>query len=163
MIATMSNASGTIALAFTDMPSASEIADRSSCSENRNATATATKNATSMSLWPPPTTWKITIGFSPMIATAKVARSGRTLRTVWATTAIVPMLATAASSWKPVIRLRRLFAVPVSAADIQVNSGPYTDGVPRQPGHVSDHSEFSGKSRGVRTYGLPPYVLTMRP
>ena len=70
--------SGTTALALTDMPSPRQIADASSRRANRNETAAATKNATSMSLWPPPTTWNTTIGFSPITATAKTARSGRT-------------------------------------------------------------------------------------
>jgi hypothetical protein len=47
--------------------------------------------------------------------------------------------------------------------DIHVNSGPYTDGVARQPGHVSVHHEFLGKSLGVSTYGFAPYVVQMRP
>ena len=55
-MATTTKTSGTTALAFTDIPSAREIAASNSRRAKRNDTAHATKNATRMSLWPPPTT-----------------------------------------------------------------------------------------------------------
>ena len=106
------------------MPSPRQIADASSRRANRNDTAAATKNATSMSLWPPPTTWNTTIGFNPITATAKTARSGRTRCTRRATMTIVPMLANAASTWNPRTVLSTLRTTPVISTETQVNSGP---------------------------------------
>ena len=123
-IATASRISGTTALAFTDMPSPRQIAAARSRRAKTNDTAHATKNATSTSLWPPPTTWYTTIGFNPITATAKTARSGRTRLTSRYTTIIVPMLEIAATTWNPRITLCTLRRAPVVTIDTQVNSGP---------------------------------------
>ena len=109
-----------------------------------------------MSLWPPPTTWYTTIGFRPITATAKTARSGRTRLTNRHTTNSVPRLAIAASIWKPRIWLVTLRSTPVVTTDSHVNKGPYTDGVPRQPGQVYSNNAFPRKSLGVMTYGFAP-------
>src|SRR5439155_20936714 len=123
-MATTSRTSGTTALAFTDIPSARAIAASNSRLANRSDTAHATKNATRISFWPPPTTWYTTIGLHPIIAIAKAARSGRTFGTSRPTTATVPRLAGAARSWKLATTSLGSLTILVINADIQVNRGP---------------------------------------
>src|SRR5205809_7714583 len=96
----------------------------------------------------------MTIGLHPIIAIANAVRSGRIRCTSRPTTAIVPRLAAAASSWKLVTTSLGFFTTLVIRADIQVNNGPYTDVVLRHPGHVSGNRLFRGKSLGVAPYGF---------
>src|SRR5438105_12982439 len=139
-IATTSKTSGTTALAFTDIPSASETAASNSRRAKRKDTAHATKNATRMSLWPPPTTWYTTIGLHPIIAIANAARSGRTFCTSRPTTATVPRLASEARSWKLATTSVGFMIILVIRSTIQVDIGLHSDGIARHSGQGQGHS-----------------------
>ena len=124
-IATSSRTSGTIALAFTDMPSARQIAEASSRRANRHETAAATKSATSMSLWPPPDDVEHDDRVQPDHGDREDGPLGaHPLDEARRRSTIVPRLASAASSWKPRIVLSTLRARPVISTETHVNNGP---------------------------------------
>jgi hypothetical protein len=89
-----------------------------------------------------------------MMATANASRSGRTLRTSGARTAIVARLAAIAIVRNAAIDAAILPNIRATPEDNNVNRGPYTAGVSTHRGPTYCESASDGKSDGVVAYGF---------
>src|SRR6266508_796815 len=161
--ATTSSRSGTAAVAFTIAPTERTAVAGSSFPANTRARAPAIERATSRSLLPLATDWNSTTGFSPIMATAKASRSGRTLRTSGARTAIVARLAAIAMNRNATIDAVTPPNIRATPDDNNVNRGPYTAGVPTHRGPTYCASGSDGKSDGVATYGFALWTAAILP
>ena len=121
---------------------------------DRMASATATDNPTSTSLWPLPTEWNRNTGFHATRATAKGARSGHRR---------VATLATTRTSAVPAMPARTLNAQTsatsprnalVMAALSIVKAGPYTGGVSLHAGPTRGKIRSPRNAVGTKRYGL---------
>jgi hypothetical protein len=94
---TRSSSSGSAAVAFTSVPSASTTTAASGCRQTTKPSAPTTARATSRSLCPLATEWNSTTGLAPNAASAKAVLSGRSLRATRTIAAQVARLAPTAS------------------------------------------------------------------